>query len=179
MKIFLIGLPGSGKSKLGKGLAQALNLPFFDLDEEIEKTNNRSVALLFEKEGEEFFRKEEALTLERIITATENFVMATGGGAPCFYRGIEKMNKAGVTLFLDVPSEVIAQRINENEKSNRPLLSAPDESVNEILNRLREQRISIYKKSKLIARGSDLTIDTLLNKIKEILSKGDSESNLV
>lgn len=179
MKIFLLGLPGSGKSKFGKDLADIFNIPFIDLDNEIEKTTDRSVASIFQTDGEVFFRQVEAKTLDEKIIGAHEFIMATGGGTPCFYNGIEKMNKVGVTLFLDVSVEVIALRINDTEKNIRPLLSAPDESVTEILNRLRQQRLAVYQKSKLIAQGSDLTIDVMLNKIREILSKGNSESNLV
>ena len=88
MRIFLIGLPGSGKTTLGKKVATYLQLPFFDLDEVIERSAGKRVPEIFADEGEAAFRKMESDTLQKIIADHSDFVMATGGGAPCFHNGI-------------------------------------------------------------------------------------------
>ncbi|HRG80566.1 MAG TPA: shikimate kinase, partial [Cyclobacteriaceae bacterium] len=85
MKIFLIGLPGCGKSTLGKQLAEKLKLPFVDLDAEIEKSVGITIKGIFKKYGESFFRKEESGQLHRFGEGYDDFVMATGGGVPVFF----------------------------------------------------------------------------------------------
>src|SRR5436189_5502924 len=93
MKIFLIGMPGAGKSTLGRPLAAALNLPFVDLDKEIEKHEQKSIPEVFELRGEDYFRKSESTLLKSWAESNRSFVLATGGGAPCFHDGIEVINK--------------------------------------------------------------------------------------
>ncbi|MFM8739263.1 MAG: shikimate kinase, partial [Cytophagales bacterium] len=99
MKIFLIGLPGSGKTTLGKQLAERLNIRFVDLDTEIEKSEGESIALIFKRFGEDHFRKAESTQLQKWANLNEDFVMATGGGAPCFFDNMEVMNQSGTTIF--------------------------------------------------------------------------------
>src|SRR5579859_2734142 len=103
MKIFLIGLPGSGKTTMGKSLADALRLPFADLDVEIEKSEGLTVPQIFEKRGEDYFRAAESELLKKFTSSSGHFVMAAGGGAPCFNRNMTAMNQSGITVFLDVP----------------------------------------------------------------------------
>jgi shikimate kinase len=84
MKIYLIGLPGSGKTTLGKQLAAQLKIDFVDLDTEIEKSEKRAIAVIFKEAGEDYFRSSEATELRKWSRAQNNFVMATGGGARVF-----------------------------------------------------------------------------------------------
>ena len=84
MKIFLIGFMGCGKTHWGKKISQKLNIPFFDLDEKIIEHEGRSIPEIFEKDGEEYFRLVEKDVLHMITESHETFVMATGGGTPCF-----------------------------------------------------------------------------------------------
>ena len=80
MKIFLIGLPGSGKSTLGKDLADALLVEFVDLDAEIEKQENKIVQDIFREKGEDYFRQAESALLKVWAASSKSFVMSTGGG---------------------------------------------------------------------------------------------------
>ncbi|MFN8889873.1 MAG: shikimate kinase, partial [Cyclobacteriaceae bacterium] len=92
MKIFLIGLPGSGKTTLGKQVASHLSIPFVDLDAAIEKAEQRTIPEIFKQSGENYFRKIESDLLKKWAESTTDFLMATGGGAPCFFDNVEVMN---------------------------------------------------------------------------------------
>ena len=85
MKIYLIGFMGCGKSHWGKQLSEKLKLPFFDLDEEIVKEENKTITEIFAKDGEEYFRQKEKDVLYTLTEKHHSFVLATGGGTPCFF----------------------------------------------------------------------------------------------
>ncbi len=128
-KIFLIGLPASGKTSLGKRLAAEIEFPFIDLDDEIIKFSGSSITEIFEESGEDHFRILEKELLEKTIHENDQFILATGGGAPCFYDNLELMNHNGVTIFINPPIEEIHERLKGDE--SRPLLK--DHSVEELL----------------------------------------------
>lgn len=155
MKIFLLGLPGSGKSTLGRKLATTLKVPFLDLDASIEKSVGLTVREIFKNYGEDFFRKQESDLLHELTQNTPVFVMATGGGAPVFFDNMKFMNNEGRTIFLDVPTREIANRILNSNKEERPLLAnlAPDELKDQI-EFLRSQRLSFYNQAKIKLTGS-------------------------
>lgn len=168
MKIFLIGLPGCGKSTLGKALADKLHLPFIDLDQSIEKAVGMLVKDIFKQKGEPYFRLKESEVLARLITSEPQFVMATGGGAPVYHHNMQQMNQAGVTIFLDVPAREIANRIQKGNHEERPLLAkfAPDELKDQI-EFLRSQRISFYKEAKHQVSGNAIEVHDILAYLKK------------
>ncbi|MCW5910410.1 MAG: shikimate kinase [Cyclobacteriaceae bacterium] len=169
MKIYLIGLPGCGKSTLGRQLARELSVAFIDLDQEIEKLVGLSVREIFKQYGESFFRKQESETLRTISEAYTEFVMATGGGAPVFHDNMKLMNAAGKTVFLDVPTREITNRILQSNKNKeeRPLLAslAPDELKDKI-EFLRSQRISFYREAQ-ITLTEVVGLPDLINAIRD------------
>lgn len=114
MKIFLVGMPGSGKSSVGKLLAESLRIPFIDLDTIIEKEAGRAIREIFSTQGEARFRELERDALLKVISEKDRFIVATGGGAPCFFDNLEHMKKNGKVVFLDLPMSTIAQRL-QNE----------------------------------------------------------------
>jgi shikimate kinase len=155
MKIFLIGMPGSGKSTVGQQLAYKLNLPLIDLDAEIEKTEGRLVKEIFATDGEDYFRTVESQVLQNIAGLPQPCVIATGGGAPCFHNGIGIINKAGTSIFLDVSIDELVARVRSDR--NRPLLLAGD--LNELrmkLTVLRAKRLKFYEQANVIVNGSEV-----------------------
>jgi shikimate kinase len=155
MKIFLIGLSGAGKTTLGKLLADELNVPFVDMDWEIEKKEKKSVKEIFSHEGEDHFRRLESEVLREWAGGKQNFVMGTGGGAPCFYNGMEVINQSGLSIFLDVPVQELMLRLAS--ATDRPLLNAGDDRDKEIkLNALRASRLPIYTKAHIIIENPSL-----------------------
>ena len=150
LKVFLIGLPGSGKTTLAKQVSEELNFQYFDLDDEIEKSAGLKVGDIF-KTGETEFRKIETEILNKVIQKGANFILATGGGAPCFNDNISLMKKSGTVIFLDVPLDEIVNRISK-QNINRPLLTG---DVRERIQKLREQRINIYKQAHFTLSGAN------------------------
>ena len=148
MKIFLIGLPGSGKSTLGRKLAVALGLPFLDLDDAIEAAARQPIRDIFAQRGEEAFRRLEQQAFHQVIEQYDAFVLATGGGAPCFFDNMEYMNRQGTTVFLDVPIPVIVQRMQGAQITDRPLLRELDQNelVQEYTAKF-EKRLPIYRQA--------------------------------
>lgn len=142
MRIFLIGFMGSGKTHWGKQLAAQLKIPFFDLDEEIVKSEGKSIGDIFASCGEEHFRMIEKEALETLIDDHSSMVLSCGGGTPCFFNNIERMKKYGVVVWLNTHSEVILGRLLK-EKASRPLLKNIDDADLKvyIIRKLNERRM--------------------------------------
>ncbi len=121
-KIFLIGLPGTGKTTLGRELAKKLNTQFVDLDKEIELEVKQSIRFIFAEKGENHFRNLENRQLNQVIEQVPAFVLATGGGTPCFFNNMDVMNKSGETIFINTPISEIKKRVQQD--SSRPLLNS-------------------------------------------------------
>jgi shikimate kinase len=144
MKLFLIGMPGSGKTTLGKKVASQLKLDFIDLDHEIESREQKSIPEIFKSQGEDYFRKVESALLKEWARSSKDFVMATGGGAPCFHNGMEVINNSGISIFLEVPVEQLVKRVQS--KTNRPLLQTETaEELQPRLEKILDVRRHIYK----------------------------------
>lgn len=137
-------MPGSGKSTMAKYLSSETSFKYLDLDEEIELKSKKSVSEIFEIYGEESFRVLEKETLDEIIQKEEKFILATGGGTPSYDDNMKKMNKNGITIFLNTSPEILIERISR--KNKRPLFNSTNirKKVNKILN----ERIKFYKQSK-------------------------------
>ena len=166
MKIFLLGLPGSGKTTLGKELAGLLGLRFVDLDLEIERGAAKKITEIFGENGEDYFRELESLELRKWCTSPERFVMATGGGAPCFMDNMETINQSGKSIFLDVPAGVLAARIQLDGLAERPLLASlqSDELMGKI-QLLRSNRIVFYERAHFILSGEAITSAEMVEKL--------------
>ena len=153
MKIYLIGMPGSGKSTLGKQLASALDLPFFDLDKEIEKREGRAIPEIFAQSGEEHFRLVESAILREFAGNVDSFVLATGGGAPCFFENMEVLNASGITVYLKVTISTLIHRLRHSK--DRPLLNS-DADLETRLTALLGSRQPVYERSIITVSDPDV-----------------------
>ena len=148
MRIFLIGYMGAGKTTLGKSLARRMNLNYIDTDHFIENRYRKRVSDIFAAEGEERFRElEHRVLLE--ISEFEDVVISTGGGLPCFHDNMAIMNNSGVTVYLDVPVEELAERL-EVSKNVRPVLKK--RSGSELVDFIKDNltaRLLFYEQSQI------------------------------
>lgn len=135
--IFLIGMPGCGKSTIGKGLALRLNLPFYDVDEIIENREKLKISQIFNN-GEDYFRKLESETLLQLSNELCG-VIATGGGVIKTKKNINTMKNCGLVIFIDRPLTYIMEDI---DTKSRPLLKDGKDK----LIKLYEERYPLYKK---------------------------------
>jgi shikimate kinase len=122
--LYLIGLPGSGKTTIGRRLAAHYGWEFRDLDAEIVAQAGCSIPEIFTHEGEARFREREAEALRSLACRPgAPLVLATGGGTPCFHDNLDLLQETGFTLWLDVPLPELARRLAHSH-STRPLLAA-------------------------------------------------------
>jgi shikimate kinase len=154
MKLYLIGLLGSGKSVLGKKLSQSIQLPFIDLDDVLEEQEGMKVSEIFTTKGQDYFRTIEASALRKTSESKE-FVMATGGGTPCFHDSMRFMNETGITIFLDTPMQDIIKRMDAPQKNARPLLkNVPDDQLEQKLDEMLKKRLPFYEQAHYTINGS-------------------------
>lgn len=160
MRVFLIGFMGSGKTTIGKKLANYLKYNFIDLDKLIESRTGMSIVEYFELHGEEAFREFERSILQE-TDFPENVIIATGGGAPCFGNNMEWMNENGLVSYLSLSPKALAGRL-EHSKTDRPLIRhlKGDELVEYIDTKLQE-REKFYNQAKFVVSASDLTAERL------------------
>jgi len=146
-RIFLIGMMGSGKSHWTKKMSKKLTCGGYDLDNVVEINEEKTIAEMFAEDGEEYFRKSEAKVL-RWFGEKKSFVLATGGGTPCFHDNMSWMNKHGITIWLDEPVETLVQRLMP-EKAHRPLIkNLSDDELAGFLTAKRQERMPFYAQAK-------------------------------
>ena len=149
MRLFLIGYMGSGKSTVGKGLAKALNLSFVGLDAFIEEKYHKTIPEIFASGGEEGFRKAEQKALHEVADF-EDVVVATGGGAPCFFDNMEKIKHSGTSLYLNGSPRILAERLLHS-KTERPLIKGKtEEELVAFINETLAKRNHWYKQADVI-----------------------------
>lgn len=165
MKIFLIGFMGCGKTHWGKLLAQKVRLPFFDLDEKIVEQEEKEITDIFSELGEEYFRMLEKDALHMLVESHESFVMACGGGTPCFFNNIDYMKKKGTVVWINCTTDTLFERLVE-EKETRPLIrDTPDAELRtHIIRKLADRRI-FYQQAHIICNEEDLTIEKLVDRV--------------
>lgn len=137
--IILVGMMSSGKTTLGKKLARHLGYRFVDLDKEIEQDQGMDIPSLFSQKGEAYFRDIESRILKQIVP-NSGVVVASGGGAPCFFDNMDFIKSAGVSIFLDVPAAELAKRISHHAKDDRPILSGVISLETELARRIEDRR---------------------------------------
>jgi shikimate kinase len=166
MRVYFIGFMGCGKTHWGKAVSEKQKLPFFDLDEEIVKSEGRSVNELFAEMGEEYFRMAERDRLHQITEEHSSFVMATGGGTPCFFNNIDYLNQHGLTAWINCSVDCLYSRLVK-EKEKRPLIrSLSDQQLHTYISKKYFDRRIFYQKARLIFQeDTGLTLEKMVSEL--------------
>ncbi|HEY8401008.1 MAG TPA: shikimate kinase [Cytophagaceae bacterium] len=166
MRVVLTGLPGSGKSTLGKSLAARLNLTFLDTDHLITEEENRSIEKIFSQDGEAYFRNKEREVLLKVLEK-EDVVIATGGGAPCFFDNMEQINKKAISIYIDPPVRAIASRLMNDKSNIRPMVAGKSaQEVLEFLEMKIKERRPYYSQAHIQLQEETIDLEGLIAKIK-------------
>ena len=152
--IVLIGMPGCGKTTIGKAVAEELNMSFIDTDDEIVKEAGKDIPRIFDETGEDGFRELESKIIYR-ISAVQGAVIATGGGAILRQRNIDLLKENGIIVFIDRPLEKLVTT------DNRPL-----SKTRELLKKRYDERYGIYKKAADITVKADDNLRTNITEVK-------------
>lgn len=165
MRVFLIGFMASGKSTVGKKLANKINLPFIDLDNYIEDKYNTTIRELMNDKSQDGFREIERDTLNSVIKENKSAIISTGGGTPCYFDNMKTMNLSGETIYIEVDIPTIVYRLI-HAKQDRPLtLGKTKEDLSVYVKDLLEKRVIYYKQAKHTINGSSLNIKKLIDLI--------------
>ncbi|MDZ4795264.1 MAG: shikimate kinase [Bacteroidota bacterium] len=165
MRIFLIGFMGSGKTHWGRLLSEKLGILFFDLDEQVTEHAGKSIPEIFAEQGEEQFRMLEKDVLHIITESHESFVMACGGGSPCYFNNIEYMNQSGTTVWINVPLETLFERL-VLEKGKRPLIkNLSDDKLKRFINKKFSDRRIYYEQATVSIDEEPIQLEKLIEKI--------------
>lgn len=156
---------GCGKTTIGRTLASALKLTFIDLDTFLEERYFRTIPQIFAEEGEAGFRLKERKVLEE-VSAFDDVIVATGGGAPCFFDNMELMNNAGFCVFLDVDIDSLVGRLI-HARTERPLIKGKSrKELQEYIEGMMEKRRPFYEKARYILQGAEILPDQLIGLVR-------------
>lgn len=163
-RIYLIGFMGSGKSTFGKKLAKELDLPFIDLDKEVEIKAKCSITDIFKYLGEDTFRKMESDTLHELSDRDE-FVMATGGGTPCYFNNIDFINKKGKSIYIELDVQSIYNRLSQAKNIRPTIKDKKEEELMQFIKDKLKEREPIYKQAAVTINGLSVNLKEVVSKI--------------
>jgi shikimate kinase len=169
--IVLVGMPGSGKSSIGRRLGQRLGLDFADADAEIERAANMTIPELFETKGETAFRQGEQKVIARLLESGSQ-VIATGGGAFMSADTRARIREHGVSIWLKADVETLFKRVKR--KSNRPLLQTADPEAT--LRNMLAAREATYAEADLCITSCEVPHETVVEDIVNRLDKALGET---
>ena len=155
--LFLVGMMGCGKSSLGRRLARIYSLPFIDADAEIEKAGGADICYLFERYGEQDFRRVEERIMARLLNG-KKCILASGGGAFLSEATRKAVKEKAVSVFLDAHVETIIR--NTAGRTHRPLLNVDNPQA--VIQELLEKRRPFYEQADLCVRYKDETMGQVL-----------------
>ena len=168
MIIVLIGYMASGKTSLGKKLAEKLNYDFIDLDDFIEEKENSSVSEVFKTKGEIYFRKQESFYLKELLENNSNIILSVGGGTPCYSNNMELiLNADDVTsIYLKASISTLASKLIK-KKAKRPLIAhiKNEEAMEEFIGKHLFERIPFYSQAQIKVIVDNKTKDDIVEDI--------------
>lgn len=164
--VVFVGMMGAGKTAVGKTLAAQLGVAFCDSDDAIEEAANMTIAEIFARDGEAFFRQKETQVIARLLEGAP-CVLSTGGGAFLSDTNRALISRRGVSVWLDADLDTLWARVRHKE--TRPLLKTPDPLGT--LRGLYEARVPVYALADLrVASGPDATLDEMARRVRAALA---------
>jgi shikimate kinase len=178
--VVLVGMMGAGKTAIGNAVARDLAVPFLDSDTEIERAANMSIAEIFERDGEPFFREKETQVIRRLLR-TQRCILSTGGGAYMSERNRRIIHDAGIAVWLKADLDLLWARVRH--KDTRPLLRTSD--PHSTLKALYEARVPSYALAELeVEARPEYAIDDMAAKVvaalltrPDVLEKVDDDGH--
>lgn len=164
--VVMVGMMGAGKTAVGRVVAAKLGVPFIDSDAEIVKAANMSIAEIFERDGEPFFRRKETQVIERLLEE-ERCILSTGGGAFLSEINRAMIAEKGVAVWLDADVELLWTRVRH--KDTRPLLHTPD--PRRTLEEIFETRVPLYSLAELpVPAEAGLSIEQMADRVIGVMA---------
>lgn len=171
MQIVLLGYMGSGKTTIGKLLAEKLKIEFLDLDSYIEEIEGTTISTVFSEKGEIYFRTKEAACLRELLATQKDFVLSIGGGTPCYANNmvaISEMTENGI--YLKVGLEELVNRLT-NAKEERPMIAnIANEELHEFIGKHLFERSYYYNQADHVVNCESKSTDEVVTEIARLLS---------
>jgi shikimate kinase len=170
MIVFLTGYMAVGKSTIGKRLANALDCAFIDLDKQIEQDEGTTIAKIFEKKDEKYFRKRETALLKSLTASESDAVISTGGGVPCHAMNREIMQNSGIVVWLKMDVDQIISRLKQG-KNTRPLIkNKSGEELESFVRKHYLEREKHYHRADVHFNAEDFSSERLAHLVKRLES---------
>ncbi len=170
MKIILLGYMGCGKSTVAKALQEAFDSKALDLDDYIIEKEGLSISEIFAAKGEIYFRKQENKYLIELLESKKSFILALGGGTPCYANNIEFIKKEAKSFYLKGKIDTLFQRLRQ-ENSSRPLISElNDEKLKEFIAKHLFERAPFYEQANHIISIDDKSVAAIASEIEALES---------
>lgn len=164
--VVMVGMMGAGKTAVGRAVAAKLGVPFLDSDAEIEDAANMSIAEIFARDGEAFFREKETQVIDRLLEEQVG-ILSTGGGAFLAERNRDLISAKGVSVWLNAELDLLWERVRH--KDTRPLLRTADPlaTLTEIYN----TRVPVYSLADLsVPASEELSIEEMADRVLSVLT---------
>jgi shikimate kinase len=161
---------GSGKSAVGRVLSDKIAISFYDLDELIAQNEQKSIAELFKSKGEVYFRKKESQVFRDFLTSNNHFVLALGGGTPCYANNHELLKQSDIlSVYLKTSVDVLMERL-KGETQQRPLIAnLSDEDLKEYINKHLFDRNYYYHQAKFTIHTDGKSKEEIAAEIQSLL----------
>lgn len=168
MRLYLIGYMYSGKTTVGRRLADDMGYRFYDLDQAIEQRFHTTVPLFFKNYGEEMFRQVE----QRLLHDTaemDDVVVSTGGGTPCYFDNIRWINKHGQSVYIKLTEETICQRMTVSRKCRPTIKALPRDERRQFVHDQLALRAPFYGQAQHTVLADGLATEEVVERIKSML----------
>lgn len=169
MKIVLLGYMGSGKSSVGKVLAERLDLDFIDLDNYIEIKEELTIAEIFTQKGEIYFRIKETEYLTKLLDSNNDFVLSLGGGTPCYSNNSQLIKEKSTAIYLKASLNTLYNRLKKQRKQRPLIADLKLEKVKEFIAKHLFERASFYEQAKFVVNIDNKLVVEVVDEVKEIL----------